>query len=99
MKVRYGKEVANHSGPESCGDFREGVAEALTGETDRSAIEPRNQESGMPTLLFEAAWRQSQVMLRSRAVGDPEHVGKSLAQKLGDLIRDRGSRHGRGGEG
>ena len=54
MKVRYGKEVANHSGPESCGDSREGVAEALTGETDRSAIEPRNQESGMPTLLFEA---------------------------------------------
>jgi RNA-directed DNA polymerase len=54
MKVRYGKEMANHSGPESCSDFREEVAEALTGETDRPAIEPRNQESGMPTLLSEA---------------------------------------------
>ena len=35
MKVRYGKEVANHSGPESCSDAREGVAEALIGETGR----------------------------------------------------------------
>lgn len=48
MKVRYGKEMANHSGSESCG------AEALTGEPGRPAIEPRDQESGMPTLLIEA---------------------------------------------
>ena len=51
MKVRYGEEVANHSGPKSCGGAREGAAEALTGETDRPGIEPRNQESGMPTRL------------------------------------------------
>ena len=54
MKVQYGKEVANHSGPESCGGAREGVAEALTGETGRPGIEPRNPKSGMPTLLSEA---------------------------------------------
>jgi RNA-directed DNA polymerase len=54
MKVRYGKEVANHSGPESCSDAREGVAEALTGETGRPGIELRNPNSGMPTLLSEA---------------------------------------------
>jgi len=54
MKVRYGEEVANRFGPESCGDAREGVAEALIGETDRPGIEPRNQEFGMPTLLCEA---------------------------------------------
>src|SRR5579864_5152083 len=53
MKVRYRKEIANHSDPESCSDFREGVAEALTGETGRPAMEPRNQESGMPTSLSE----------------------------------------------
>ena len=53
MKVRYREEVANRSGPESCGGAREGAAEALTGETDRPGIEPRNQESGMPTLLSE----------------------------------------------
>ncbi len=46
--------MANHSGPESCGRYREVHAEALTGETDRPAIEPRNQDSGMPTLLSEA---------------------------------------------
>jgi len=54
MQVQYGKEVANHSGPESCGGAREGVTEALTGETGRAGIEPRNQDSGMPTLLCEA---------------------------------------------
>jgi len=46
--------MANHSGPESCGIHREVHAEALTGETDRPAIEPRNQEFGMPTRLSEA---------------------------------------------
>jgi RNA-directed DNA polymerase len=51
MKVQYGKEVAIHSGPESCGGAREGVAEALTGETGGSAIEPRNHNFGTPTLL------------------------------------------------
>ena len=55
MKVRYGKEVANHSGPESCSDVREDAAEALTGETGRRpGIEPRNPNFGMPTLLSEA---------------------------------------------
>jgi RNA-directed DNA polymerase len=48
MKVQHGKDVASHSGPESCGGAREGVAEALTGETGGSAIEPRNQRSGTP---------------------------------------------------
>ena len=33
---------------------REVQGEALTGETDGPAIEPRNQESGMPMLLCEA---------------------------------------------
>ena len=60
MKVRYGKELANHSGPESCGGAREGAAEALTGETGRPGIEPRNQESGTPTLLSEAEGNMNQ---------------------------------------
>lgn len=54
MKVRYREDMANHSGPESCSTSREADVEALTGETGRPAIEPRNQESGMPTLLSEA---------------------------------------------
>jgi hypothetical protein len=32
MKVSYSEGLANHAGPESCGDAREGVCEALTGE-------------------------------------------------------------------
>ncbi len=54
MKVQYGEEVANHSDPESCGAHREVCVEALTGETGRPAIEPRNDQFGMPTLLSEA---------------------------------------------
>jgi RNA-directed DNA polymerase len=45
--------VANHSSPESCGVHREVCVEALTGDTDRPAIEPRNQSFGMPTVSFQ----------------------------------------------
>lgn len=51
MKVQYREEMANHSAPESCVAHCEVCGEALTGETDRPAIEPRNQEIGMPTEL------------------------------------------------
>lgn len=43
--------MANHSDPESCVTHREVWGEALTGETGRPAIEPRNQGIGMPTAL------------------------------------------------
>jgi len=43
--------MANHSDPESCVAHREVWSEALTGDTGRPAIEPRNQEIGMPTEL------------------------------------------------
>lgn len=46
--------MANHSDPESCVMYREVHGEALAGETDRPAIEPRNQNSGMPTRLTDA---------------------------------------------
>lgn len=54
VKVHYREDVANHSGPESCGSYREVCTEALTGETGRLAIEPRNQQSETPTPLGEA---------------------------------------------
>ena len=43
--------MANHSDPESCVAHREVWGEALTGDTGRPAIEPRNQEIGMLTEL------------------------------------------------
>lgn len=54
MKVQHRKDLASHSGPESCGDACEGAAEALIGETGGSGIEPRNQISGTPTQLSDA---------------------------------------------
>lgn len=64
MKVQHGKDVASHSGPESCGGAREGAAEALTGETGGSAIEPRNPNSGTPTPLSEAEGNRNQDAIR-----------------------------------
>ena len=52
MKVQYWEEMANHSDPESCVVRREVYIEALTGDTDRPAIEPRNHSIGMPTTLL-----------------------------------------------
>jgi len=46
--------MANQSDPESCVRYREVSREALTGETSGPAIEPRNQDSGVPMLLSEA---------------------------------------------
>lgn len=46
--------MVNQSDPDSCAVYREEQGEALTAETGRSAIEPRNQVSGMPMLLSEA---------------------------------------------
>jgi RNA-directed DNA polymerase len=60
MKFQYGKDVASHSGPESCGGAREGAAEALTGETGGSAVEPRNQEFRTPTPLSDAEGNTNQ---------------------------------------
>ena len=70
MKVRYGEDVASHCAPESCITFREGGDEALTGETGRPAIEPRNYESGMPTLSIEAEGHTVQDV-KSESCTDP----------------------------
>jgi hypothetical protein len=43
MKESNIEGVANHDGPESCVDVREGGGEALTGVRAGRAIEPRNQ--------------------------------------------------------
>ena len=51
MRTLYVEGVATHDGPESCVGVRKGAGEALTGVRAGWAIEPRNQESGVPTLL------------------------------------------------
>ena len=54
MKVRYRKGLANHPDPESCGGAREGVVEALTGESAGQPLSREIKQSGAPTLLSEA---------------------------------------------
>ena len=43
METLCTEGIATRGGPESCGDVREGVGEALTGVRAGWAIEPRNQ--------------------------------------------------------
>ena len=50
MEELYVEGVATHGGPESCVGAREGAGEALTGARAGRAIEPRNQQFGVPTL-------------------------------------------------
>src|SRR5215213_1926889 len=44
MRVPYGEGVASHTGPESCGDDREVVVEALTAGGE--PVEPGNVRAG-----------------------------------------------------
>ena len=69
MKELYIEGVAIHDGPESCVGVREGGGEALTGARAGRAIEPRNQESGVPTLLQKRKATSSAAL--SRAAVDP----------------------------
>ena len=76
MQVHYKEEVANHFDPESCAMHCEMQGEALTGDTDRPAIEPRNHQSETPTVLGEPEGNthmhaKSQVHGRSHAVRRP----------------------------
>jgi NDP-sugar pyrophosphorylase family protein len=50
--------MANYSDPESCVAYREVWIEAMTGDTGRPAIEPRNHSIGVPmVLLFQKVTR------------------------------------------
>jgi len=51
MKEPHRKDLASHSGPESCAGAGNGAGEALTGENTGREIELRNQDSEVPTLL------------------------------------------------
>ncbi|PYD84532.1 group II intron reverse transcriptase/maturase, partial [Pseudomonas syringae pv. pisi] len=62
--------MANQPDPESCMLHREVQGEALTGETDGPAIEPRNQEFGMPMLLTEAEGNTEHGVIR-QSCSDP----------------------------
>ena len=89
MKESYGKGLAAHTGPESCGGVRKGVVEALTGvRAGRVLSRESNQTPGcrrrreMRKATSDASLTRDAP--ESRAVTDPVHVRKHLAREPGD---------------
>jgi hypothetical protein len=89
MKEPYGEGLANHADPESCGDAREGMAEALTGAR---AGRPLSRES-LPLRSADAVpqggrqhrgRRYRETPFGLRAVLEPEHARKLFTRNPGD---------------
>jgi RNA-directed DNA polymerase len=75
VQVSRSEGLANHTVPESCGDTREGVGEALTGVRIGWVLSRENNTPGTPTLCIErkATWTgaSSRAPGRPGAVADP----------------------------
>ena len=89
MRESYVEGVAGHNGPESCGDVRKGVVEALTGvRAGRVFSRERTLPPGCRRRKEERKATPdaspSQDAAESRAVADPVHVRKHLAREPGD---------------
>ena len=82
---KYREEMANHFDSESCITHREVDSEALTGETGRPAIKPRNQEIGMPTELIISEGNTEHGANR-KSCSDPAR-SKTLSMPGNDLHR------------
>src|SRR6266849_3102022 len=104
MEELCAEGLATHGDPESCVDDPRGHGEALTGARAGRAIEPRNQQSGVPTLSIR--WKATLPAALSRAAGgpravrDPGHVRNLHAREPGDpaLARLGDHRAGRSGK-
>jgi hypothetical protein len=88
MKESYVEGVAGHNGPESCGDVRKGVVEALTGV--RAGRVFSRERTTAPGCRRRKEARKatpdtplSRGVSESRAVADPVHVRKHLAREPG----------------
>lgn len=78
MKVRYRKGIANHPDPESCGGAREGVVEALTGESAGQPLSREIRQSGAPTLLSEAEGHTDEGVTREPSKGPAQSQTLSM---------------------
>jgi hypothetical protein len=103
MEELYVEGPATHGDPESCVDDPRGRGEALTGARAGRAIEPRNQDSGVPTPL---SWRKatspaalSRAVGGPRAVGEPGHVRNLHAREPGEPAPARLTDHRAGRSG
>ena len=86
MKVRHRKGIANHPGPESCGGAREGVAEALTGESAGQPLSREIRQSGAPTLLTEAEGHIGEGVSREPSASPTR--SKTLSMRRSSLNRN-----------
>lgn len=86
MKVRYRKGIANHPDPESCGGVREGVIEALTGESAGQPLSREIKQSGTPTLLSEAEGHTDEGATRELSEGPTR--SKTLSMRRSSLYRN-----------
>jgi hypothetical protein len=86
MKVRYRKGIANHPDPESCGGVREGVIEALTGESAGQPLSREIRQSGTPTLLSEAEGHTDEGATRESSEGPTR--SKTLSMRRSSLYRN-----------
>jgi hypothetical protein len=90
MEELYAEGLATHGGPESCVDDLRGRGEALTGVRAGRVIEPRNKQSGVPTLSEVRKARFLAALARAaggpRVVGDPWHVRNLHAREPGEPI-------------
>ena len=97
MEELYAEGVATHGGPESCVDVPRGRGEALTGVRAGRAIEPRNGESGAPTLSNERKATPLAALSRAaggpRAVIEPGHVQNLHAREPGEPVPARLADH------
>ena len=89
MKESHVKGLAAHSGPESCGDAREDIVEALTGvRAGRVFSRERSLPPGCRRRRRKRKATLGAPLSRgapeSRAVKDPVHVRKHLAREPGD---------------
>lgn len=86
MKVRHRKGIANHPGPESCGGAREGVVEALTGESAGQPLSREMESSGAPTLLSEAEGHTDGGVIRESPEGSTR--SKTLSMRRSSSNRN-----------
>jgi hypothetical protein len=91
MKESYGKGLAAHIGPESCGGVRKGVVEALTG-VRAGRVFSRERTNPLGCRRRKEARKAipgasiSQDAPGPHAVTDPVHVRKHLAREPGDPL-------------
>ena len=83
VRVLYDEDLASHIGPESCGQAREGMVEALTGERagrplSRDSQQHRSADGVGPNGRQHGRVRYSECPHRLRVVVDPGMHGSSL---------------------